>query len=137
MICSTYFSKDEVGVSFFSLRLLILVGLFASSILNVTGQERKSLPAEILTVNYCDLVRAPALYDNKLIRVTVDYLVAFEGSIMNAAECNGKDTWVEFSPQVKTKTQRNVWRKFKRLTDTNPQSKNGRIDHPSRQIKTT
>ena len=62
-------------------QILLSVVFLALSCLSVTGQEQKT-PQEILTVTYCDLVREPTFYDNKVVRVTANYLAAFEGSIL-------------------------------------------------------
>ena len=117
-------------------QIIFTIFFFALACLNVTGQEQKQLE-EILTVTYCDLVREPIFYDNKLVRVTANYLAAFEGSIMSDSSCDGKDTWVEFDVKLKDATTRKIWKKFDRLTDTSSEYKNGSINHPSRQVKVT
>ncbi len=118
-------------------QILLGVVFLALSCLSVAGQEQKP-PQEIPTVAYCDLVREPALYDNKVVRVTANYFVAFEGSIMRDFACDGKDTWVEFDAAIEKSTPRKIWKKFDRWTDASPvRNKTGGIDHPSRQVNVT
>ena len=117
-------------------QILIGIFFFALACLTVAGQEQKQ-PQEILSVAYCDLVREPTFYDNKVVRVTANYLAAFEGSIMSDSACDRKDTWVRFDAKIKDATPRKIWKKFDRLTDTSPEYKNGGVNYPSRQVKVT
>jgi len=117
-------------------QISISIFLFVLACLNVAAQEQKQ-SQEILNVTYCDLVREPTFYDNKVVRVKANYLAAFEGSIMSDSACDGKDTWVRFDAKIRDATLRKVWKKFDRLTDTSPEYKNGGVNHPSRQVKVT
>ena len=117
-------------------QILIGVFLFTLACLNVVGQKQK-LPQEILTVTYCELVREPTFYDNKVVRITANYIAAFEGSIIRDSDCDGKDSWVRFDAKVKDATPHKIWKKFDRLTDTSPEHKNGGVNYPSRLVKVT
>ena len=117
-------------------QILFGVVFLALSCLSITGQEQKP-PQEIPTIAYCDLVREPIFYDNKVVRISVNYIAAFEGSIIRDSDCDGKDTWVRFDAKVKDATPRKIWKKFDRLTDTSPEYKNGGVNYPSRLVKVT
>lgn len=72
--------------------------------------------AEVLTANYCDLVRKPSSYDKRVIRVQGVYSTGFELSTLSGSECNEvreELTWVDFDELYKTCTSR---RSMHRLT---------------------
>ena len=111
---------------------LICFTLFCLS----AAQEQKTLP-KIPTVAYCELVRQPAFYDNKVVRVTANYFVGFEGSLMSSPACGKEDTWVEFAAELERATPFKIGKKFDSLTDTSPEYNNGSVNYPSRQVKVT
>ena len=117
--------KQVIAISF----LLAAMSQF------VRGQEKKT-PEDIPTVAYCDLVREPASYDQKIVRVKVTYVVGFEASIMYDLTCSRKDTWVRFESVSETATNRSVLQKFRRLSDATPErTRDGGINYPTRRVE--
>jgi hypothetical protein len=114
-----------IAISF----LLLAMSQFAR------GQEKKTLE-DTPNVAYCDLIREPTAYDQKIVRVKVTYIVGFEASIMYDLTCGGKNTWVRFEPVSETATNRSVQKKFQRLTDATPErTSDGGINFPYRRVE--
>ncbi len=98
----------------------ILIVLYLS--LNAVAQTKQDV-SNAPVVDYCDLIREPALYDQKLIRVRTFYMVGFEASLFNKLDCRGKDVWVRFDSSFEKRTKSKILKKFNRLTDTSPNKK--------------
>lgn len=101
-------------------QVIVISFLLAAMSQFVRGQEMKT-PEDIPTVEYCDLVREPTSYDQKIVRVKVTYVVGFEASIMYDLTCGRRNTWVRFEPMSETATSRSVLQKFRRLADATPE----------------
>jgi hypothetical protein len=70
------------------------------------GPSRASNPP---TVQYCDLIANPALYDGKEIRLHGTYSVAGSGySRFFSSSCTDKTLWVEYDPNYETCSGRNA-----------------------------
>lgn len=82
------------AVIFFALCLFFFGG-FAFS------QKPNAARADIPTVNFCDLVREPAKYEGKTVRVRGIYRTSFEVSELTGPECLGpkRRAWVSFAPK--------------------------------------
>ena len=110
------------------------------SLLTMAAQDAKAQilkrPQDIPTIAYCDLVRDPTSYNQKIVRVKVTYIVGFEGSIMYDLACGRKDTWVRFEPTSETATNQKVLKKFRRLADASPERTRGSgINYPVRRVE--
>lgn len=116
-------------------QILFFIFLFALSFSDTAAQEQKT-SLEIPTVAFCDIVRQPALYDNKVVRIKAKYLVAFEGSVMSDTACE-ETAWVKFDSSVEKLTPRKVWKKFDRWTDVSPIHKNNSITYPTGEVIVT
>jgi hypothetical protein len=84
-LCSLI-SSSELGLSLSSPERLIggTVGLNAS-------------PSEIVTVGFCELVRRPKLYNNKVIRIQATAVVDhFENSFLFNSSCEKKRNYTHF-----------------------------------------
>lgn len=73
------------------------------------AQESKSSASaapEALNVAYCDLLRAPASYDGKLVRVRATYRYGFEWSEFYCTDCSEKGrTWVDYDESYESCTK--------------------------------
>jgi hypothetical protein len=67
----------------------------------------KSSRVDVPTLGYCDLVRNPQLYDNRVIRVRGAYSLGFESSTLSSSGCEGM-TWIDFDELYKTCTRKEV-----------------------------
>jgi hypothetical protein len=109
--------------------LLIVAGLTCEA------QETK-IAEGIPTVAYCDLIREPAMYDQKVVRVKVTYIVGFEASVMYDLACGRKDTWVEFDPASETSTNPKVLKRFRRMANAQAErTRGGGINYPTRRVE--
>ena len=115
-------------------RIIAALMLLAAACFGARAQERKDDDG-VPTVAYCDLLRDPASYDLKVIRVKVMYMSAFEGSSMYDLACERKDSWVVFDKEVETSTDRKLLKKFRRLSDASPVKTRKGIDHPVRIVE--
>jgi hypothetical protein len=79
-----------------------------------TKQDLSNAPS----VDFCELVRNPALYEQKIMQVRASYIVTWQGSIFNKLDCYGKDVWVTLDPTSQKFTDSEVYKKFNSLTDT-------------------
>ena len=118
-------------------KYVLLLSIIVVAASYVSAQDA-STPNEIPTVSFCELVAHPEAYDQKVVRVSVVYLAAFEGSIMREQSCkDALPSWVEFDASYKSKTDRKVFKRFSRLTDTSPVQSGRNIDYPDRTVRVT
>ena len=82
-------------VTYFALLLFIAPAVQTGSQKNDARQCPISKTQDIPTVNLCDVVRKPADYDRKLVRLKAHYLVGGETRIIDDPKCEGA-AWVEF-----------------------------------------
>lgn len=79
--------------------------------MNGTSKLSRCDAAEVITINYCDLIRNPELYDQKLVRVQAVYRYGYEWSELYCPDCltEGR-TWVDFDEPSETCTKPEVAR---------------------------
>jgi hypothetical protein len=76
-------------------------------------KPNKNSEMDAITVAYCDLVRRPELYDQKVIRVKAIYRYGYEWSELYCGDClKGHQTWVGFDESFETRTDADVARKL-------------------------
>lgn len=86
---------------------------------------------EIPTVSYCDLLRDPAKYDKKTVRLKVLYTRGFEISALGDPECDSqKSTWVEFDPASRQCTKTNIQTEFDKVFYPARKKQKGVIERP-------
>lgn len=80
-----------------------LFGVLAQPVAAVSAQD--DLP-QAQTVAYCDAVKNPRAFADKMIRVRALYQILFEQSAMNAPSCPdpAPATWVEFEKSWEART---------------------------------
>ncbi len=98
-------------------QILLSLMFLAFSCLAVMAQIQKTT-VEIPTIKYCDLVREPASYDGKFIRVEAFYTFGFEASFMYEEACanNLGLTWITFDPSIEKTTKPDIWKKYRSFT---------------------
>lgn len=76
---------------------------------NDTSKPSRCDAGEVTTVNYCDLIRSPELYDQKLVRVQAVYRYGYEWAELYCPDCltEGR-TWVDFDESFETCTKPEV-----------------------------
>jgi hypothetical protein len=112
--------------------LLLLASLASATAVAQTEQDFSGVP----TISYCDLVKEPASYDQKVVRVKAVYVVGFEGSLFYDAVCGGGNTWVKFDPSFEKATKSNILKRFRRLADASPiRTRGGGINYPERMVE--
>ena len=90
------------------MRYLFLIGVFASlaSTCLMPLSARVSGPSftsDVPTVAYCDLIRNPKRYDDKLIRIRAIYRYGYEWSQFYCPGCLSEgETWVDFEKSFKS-----------------------------------
>jgi len=93
-------------------RKMKVIFVLAALLLILPHQNRSSdLPAraDVPTVDYCELLREPASYDKKVIRVKALYVAGFEVSAFEHASCDKeRSTWVEFDESESSCTDKKV-----------------------------
>src|SRR6266853_6576976 len=75
----------------------LLMALFAGH-----SQQTKPVALDVIpTVSYCELIRNPNLYAEKLVRVKATWEYGFEMSDLYDPECLGKDhaAWIEMADE--------------------------------------
>jgi len=69
--------------------------------------------AAVPTVDYCELLREPAAYDKKVVRVKVLYVAGFEVAAFEHPSCDEeRSTWVEFDRSESSCTDKKVRKAF-------------------------
>lgn len=68
---------------------------------------------DVITVDYCDLLRKPELYDQKVVRIQAIYRYGYEWSELYCPDCltEGR-TWVDFDELSETCTKSEVAKKI-------------------------
>lgn len=92
--------------------LLIALFLVAVTFASVRGQEATA-GAEAPTVAFCDLIKQPELYDQKIVRLQATYRYGFEWSELYCADClEGGRVWVDFDDSFESRTNPKVAKKI-------------------------
>jgi hypothetical protein len=99
------------------MRTLLILGLFTLAVSArspSTGISVSHDSKEVPTVAYCDLIRNPAVYDKKEVRIKVVYRVGYEWEEVYCPDCFDLDgrTWVEFDEGIDSCTKRAVRRRI-------------------------
>ncbi len=78
--------------------ILVAVILIVLPLINYGRQSKSS---DIPIMAYCDLVRNPSDFNEKIVRVRGAYRVGFEWAELYCSNCSGRGdrTWVEFSDE--------------------------------------
>jgi len=116
--------------------LYILLPITFTDLAMITGNSAiqgsaTSIPPENPTVNYCQLIRNPTLYDQKVVRLRATYVRSgSETSKLYNFECDYYgSTWVEFKPTYESCTKREQLKKLARMErESRPYPKKS---HPS------
>jgi len=88
-------------------KFLVLL-VFLSSFTFCQKTENKSYE-KIINVNFCDLLRNPAEYKDKIVRIKATYRVGFEWTELYCSDClNNGRTWVGFDNLTIEKTEKNL-----------------------------
>lgn len=95
-----------------------LIGVFAflasTCLMPLSAKvSNPSFASVVPTVAYCDLIRNPKLYCDKLIRIRVLYRYGYEWSQFYCPECLSEgETWVDFEKSFKSCTRSEVSRRI-------------------------
>ena len=90
---------------------IVVVGLLALAA--TTGPMRARHNGEYATVAYCDLVRNPERYNQKLVRVSGVYRYGYEWSELYCLECTtDARTWVDFNEAFSSSTKASIRKKL-------------------------
>lgn len=80
------------------------------------NSDSRSVPCDagdVVTVDYCDLLRKPELYDQKLVRIQAVYRYGYEWSELYCPDCLTEgSTWVDFEESFETCTKSEVAKKI-------------------------
>ncbi len=90
---------------------LLFIFIFSSCLF---GQQVENKSNEQITeVNFCDLLKNPNDYTDKIIRVKAIYQSFFEISKMYCSNClQQRGTWVEFDDDFEDNTKKVYWKKL-------------------------
>src|SRR4051812_7831273 len=99
------------------MRSLILTLILALSLISIAQAQRSkpsaSAAPEVLNVAYCELLRDPAAYNGKIVRVRATYRYGFEWSQFYCTDCSeGRTTWVDFDESYDLRTMPRVKRRL-------------------------
>ena len=112
VVVGKFFGTNETEYGQDGSRFMLVVGCVErAELIGTSG-------AEVLTANYCDLVRKPSSYDKRVVRVQGVYTSGFELSKLTGLECNEVEegrTWVDFDTLYKTCTSKEVDASFNDL----------------------
>jgi hypothetical protein len=87
--------------------------------------------SEVPTVDYCELLRDPATYDKKVIRVKVLYVAGFEVAAFEHPQCDEeRSTWVEFDQSESSCTDKKMRKAFNALFNPPRKRKKGVYEIP-------
>jgi hypothetical protein len=79
---------------------------------NCRAQRVKNPPsaaAKIPTVSYCDLIRHPARYNKKVLRITATYFVGVEAAALEDFRCDeDRSIWIDYDDSYKSCTKKEV-----------------------------
>jgi hypothetical protein len=114
--------------------MLTKIGLLSLALLCLLGAQKPTCPAhatkppasETPVVSLCDLLRKPADYDGKEIKVRAQYHIGFEYLSLDDPSCKdyavvttphwiGNVVWAEFDESVEATTKPEIYSDFKRL----------------------
>ena len=110
--------------------------LIALAILLLAAPQERELSAshaqaEVSTVDYCALLREPAAYDKKVVRVKALYVAGFEVSAFEQPSCDEKrSTWVEFDRSESSCTDKKVRKAFDAIFNPPRKRKKGVYEIP-------
>jgi hypothetical protein len=84
---------------------------------NARAQSSLKSSPDIPTVDYCELLRRPELYDQRIVRVRTAYVRSgSERSTFNDSRCEQSgSTWVELDPPYESHTRRNLVRRLEMM----------------------
>lgn len=69
--------------------------------------KKPSNVAKIHTVSYCDLVRHPARYSKKVVRITATYFVGMEAAALEDFRCDeARSIWIDHDDSYKSCTRK-------------------------------
>lgn len=106
--------------------LVIAIGFIVIALPSFAQTKKET--DDVPTVAYCDLIREPARYDRKTVRVKVTYMNGFEISAMYNTGCDRKDTWVEFDSFYENATNPKMLKKFRKLAFSKSIFKERRVE---------
>ena len=114
------------------MKSLIVLALLLSALF---PQHTKSVhPAQatvIPTVDYCELLRDPASYDKKIIRLTALYVRGFEVAAFEHPQCDeARSVWVEFDQSEPSCTDKKITKAMQAIFNPPRKRKRGIIEIP-------
>jgi hypothetical protein len=76
----------------------LIVTLLIASLGSYPAQAKQTASESVPTISYCELLREPALYQGKLVRVAATWNYGFEWSYLYHRQCMSRvnKAWVEF-----------------------------------------
>lgn len=90
---------------------IVAAGLLAFAVTMVPMRSRHD--DKYTTVAYCDLVRNPERYDQKLVRVSAVYRYGYEWSELYCLECATEaKTWIDFDESFSSSTKASIRKKL-------------------------
>jgi hypothetical protein len=93
---------------------VLLVASTSAQTVDQTGRLKNcssQVPKQVPTVSFCELVRNPAHYDGKIVRLRVKYLGGGETRVIFDKKCERK-AWVEFDHVFDGCTAESVRKRF-------------------------
>ena len=97
-----------------SFLVVLLVALpFAQTVKHTERLKNCSaqVPKNVPTLSFCELVRDPARYDGKIVRLRVKYLAGGETRVIYDKKCEG-EAWIEFDHVFDACTEESVRERF-------------------------
>jgi hypothetical protein len=109
-----------------AISIAILCLIIFVSLLGQPSLLQRFTSAQVPTIDYCELLRSPATYDQKVIRLNVVYIVGFETSTFDSSRCNTQtSTWVEQGFLDRDCTNSEIRETLKKRLDAPPPSGTG------------
>lgn len=113
------------------MKFLIVLATF---LIVLPQRDKPSSPraqAEVPTVGYCELLREPASYDKKVIRVKALYVAGFEVTAFEHPSWDkDRSTWVEFDQSESSCTDKRVRKAFNAIFNPPRKRKKGVYEIP-------
>ena len=94
-------------------KLSIVIFIFVFSACVFAQQAENKSNEQVIDVNFCDLLKNPDEYKDKIIRVNATYRFSSEEAELFCSDCDNKGVWVEFTNKYSEESKKKYRKRLK------------------------